>query len=157
MAPLLSSNILLSLFDRLTDDRPRLSVEVPMNDWERMAALKKSVARDLTNLLNTRISEHDIPEEFVEVRQSIVAYGVHDYTMSPVDKESVRRSIERCVRTFEPRLRGVQVQWLESQSSVLELHYRISATLKPDLGSEPVAFDAQLPMETRHFKVNTGR
>ena len=42
MAPLLSSNILLSLFDRLTDDRPRLSVEVPMNDWERMAALKKN-------------------------------------------------------------------------------------------------------------------
>ena len=152
-----NSNIILSLFDRLTDEKPRLSVEVPLNDWERMTALKQGVARDLTNLLNTRISEKDIPEEFVEVRQSILAYGVHDYTMSPVDKESIRRSLERSIRTFEPRLTRVQVQWLESQSSVVELHYRISAVLKADLGNEPVMFDASLPMETRRFRVNAER
>ncbi len=152
-----NSNIILSLFDRLTDEKPRLSSEIPMNDWERMASLKKSVARDLTNLLNTRISEHDVPEEFIEVRQSIVAYGVNDYTMSPVDKEAIRRSLERCIRTFEPRLSRVQVQWLESRSSILELHYRISALLRADLGSEPIVFDAELPMETRQFKVNEDR
>jgi hypothetical protein len=45
----------------------------------------------------------------------------------------------------------VQVQLLEV--SHLELHFRISAFLKADLGNEPVLFDAELPKATRRFQV----
>ena len=147
--------VLLPLFDRLTDENPRVSREVPPNEWERMAAFKKSVARDLTNLLNTRINEADFPEEYKQVRQSVAAYGVQDYSRSPVEKDDIRRSIERAISRFEPRLTRVQVQVKEG--GPLELHFRISAYLKADLGSEPVLFDAELPNQTRRFQVSEDR
>ena len=37
-----------------------------------------SVRRDLEDLLNTHHDRTDLPEEFVEVRNSIVAYGLPD-------------------------------------------------------------------------------
>ena len=149
------SRIVLSLFDRLTDLEPRSSVEGLKNDWEQMAALKQSVARDLALLLNTRIDEADFPEEFEQLRRSVAAFGVQDYSRSPVEKEDIRKSIERAVRNFEPRLTRVQVQVIEV--SYLELHFRISANLRADLGSEPVLFDAELPKQTRHFHVKESR
>ena len=149
------SQIVLSIFDRLTDENPRQSRELPVTEWEQMAALKNSVARDLGTLLNTRISLADIPEEFEQVRESVAAYGVEDYTRSPVEKDGIRRSIERAVRAFEPRLTRVQVELLSV--SALELRFRIVASLKADLGNEPVVFDAALPKETRHFKVKEER
>ncbi len=120
-----------------------------------MAAFKKSVARDLTNLLNTRINRDDIPEEFEQLRQSVAAYGVHDYFRSPAEQDDIRKSIERAVRVFEPRLTRVQVKI--SASGPLDLHFQITGYLKADLGSEPVMFDAELPTPTRHFQVNENR
>ena len=155
MAPPTGSHVLLSLFDRLTDEEPRASVEAPKHEWEQMSTFKKSVARDLSNLLNTRINDNDFPEEFPQVRQSVVAFGVHDYTRSPVEQDDIRKSLERAIRIFEPRLTRVQVQFIGG--SHLELHFRISAILKADLGGEPVLFDAELPKQTRRFQVNEGR
>lgn len=147
----------LSLFDRLTDHNPKVTKEVPPNECQLLADLKSGVARDLTNLLNTRISEEDIPPEFGEIRDSILAYGVRDYAMSPLDRESIKQSIERSIRVFEPRLSRVKVEWLESHSSALKLHYRIWAFLRADYGNQPLVFDAELPAETRQFKVNADR
>ena len=103
------SRIVLSLFDRLTDREPRSSREVPANAWDQIHELKHGIARDLTNLLNTRRSEADIPEEFGETNRSIAAYGIQDFSSSPVDREQIRRAIEKTVRTFEPRLSHVSV------------------------------------------------
>ena len=144
-----------SLFDRLTDENPKASVDAPRNEWEQLAAFKKGVARDLANLLNTRIDEGDFPEAYDHVRRSVAAYGVHDYTRSPVEQDEIRRSIERAVKNFEPRLARVKVQVLEVGH--LELHFRITAQLKADLGAEPLVFDAELPKQTRRFQVNEGR
>src|SRR5689334_13868509 len=125
------SQIILSLFDRLTDENPRASVDAPQQEWERMSAFKRGVARDLTHLLNTRINENDIPEEYEQARTSMLAFGVQDYTRSPVEQDDIRRSIERAIRNFEPRLTRVQVQLVST--GVLELQFRISAYLKADL------------------------
>lgn len=145
----------LSLFDRLTDEDPRTTVEAPKNEWEQLAAFKRGLARDLTYLLNTRISEADFPEEFEQVKQSVAAYGVQDYTRSPVEHDEIRRAIERAIRQFEPRLARVQVQLFGAGH--LELHFRINAQLKPDLGSETILFDAELPKQTRRFQVGETR
>ena len=149
--------LILSLFDRLTDNNPKATKEVPPNEWQLLADLKSGIAHDLTNLLNTRISEDDIPQEFSEIRDSILAYGVQDFAVSPLDRESIKQSIERSIRVFEPRLSRVKVEWLESHSSALKLHYRIWAFLRADYGNQPLVFDAELPAETRQFKVNADR
>src|ERR1700730_17703046 len=96
--------IVASLLDRLTDKEPRASREVPSPEWEQSRQHRDGVARDLTNLLNTRSNESDIPEEFERPRQSLAAYGVQDFTAAPMDRETIRRAIERSIRFFEPRL-----------------------------------------------------
>src|SRR5580698_3350215 len=102
--PLERRSIVASLFDRLTDGEPANSREVPPTEWDQRESYRLSVARDLTNLLNTRLNEADIPEEFELSRDSILAYGLQDFTVAPVDRETVRRGVERTIRRFEPRL-----------------------------------------------------
>lgn len=147
--------IIASLFDRLTDFEPRNSREVPPPEWEQLREHKLSVARDLTNLLNTRRSESDIPEEFEQTRASLAAYGVQDFTTAPMDREEIRRAIERTVRLFEPRLSRVQVTLVEGTN--FQFSFRISGMLKMDVGVEPVVYDADLPKESRRFQVLAGR
>lgn len=144
-----------SLFDRLTDLEPRNPREVPPPLSDQLRLLKTSVARDLTDLLNTRRSEADIPEEFEQTRDSVAAYGVQDFTTAPVDREAVRRAIERSIRRFEHRLTRVQVSLAESNEFVFA--FQISGALRVDLGLEPVVYDAELPVESRRFKVMPGR
>ena len=153
--PLERRSIVASLFDRLTDDEPANSREVPPPEWDQRENYRLSVARDLTNLLNTRRSEADIPEEFGHTRDSILAYGLQDFAVAPVDRETVRRSVERTIRRFEPRLSRVQVAVTES--NIFTYSFRISAVLRVELSAEPVVFDASLPIESRRFRVMTGR
>ena len=156
MATRAASRILIpSLFDRLTDYEPKNSREVPPPQWEQFQNYKDSVARDLTNLLNIRRSEEDIPEEFENVRESLVAYGVQDFTMAPMDREEIRRAIERAIRIFEPRLSRVQVEL--APAGDFKLAFRISGMLRVDVGLEPVIYDAELPKESRRFRVVAGR
>jgi type VI secretion system protein ImpF len=147
--------IIASLLDRLTDNEPRNSREVPPPEWEQLRQHKDSVARDLTNLLNTRRDERDIPEEFERTRQSLAAYGVQDFTAAPLDREAIRRSIERSIRFFEPRLCRVQVSLEDSGD--FQFSFRISGMLRLDVGLEPVVYDAELPKESRRFRVMAGR
>jgi type VI secretion system lysozyme-like protein len=139
----------------LTDLEPRLRRDVALTHWEQMQQIKRCVARDLTDLLNTRRSESDIAEEFERTRRSVAAYGMQDFTSSPVDGEQMRRAIEKCVRTFEPRLTHVTVQMQETGDFRLE--FRIVALLRVDVRSEPVVFDTVLPKHSRRFQVTEGR
>lgn len=147
--------VVASLFDRLTDQEPRNSREVPPPERDQLRAHKDSVARDLTNLLNTRRAENDIPEEFPNTRESLAAYGVDDFTTAPMDREAIRRAIERTVHLYEPRLSRVQVILVES--GALAFSFRISAMLRMDVGLEPVVYDADMPTESRRFRVMPSR
>lgn len=144
-----------SIFDRLTDYDPRNSREVAPPEGEQVRSYKESVARDLTSLLNTRRSQADIPEEFVFTRESLAAYGVEDFTTAPMDRESIRRAIERTVRIFEPRLSRVQVVLVEGGDFTFS--FRILGMLRIDVGLEPVVYDADLPKESRRFRVIPSR
>jgi len=148
--------VLASLFDRLTDESPRNTREVPAPLHEQLLEYKNTVARDLANLLNTRRSERDIPEEFELTRKSIAAYGVQDFTTAPMDREAIRAAIERTIRMSEPRLTRVQVS-LDESSSGLQFLYRISGMLRVNAGLEPVVYDAKLPSESRRFRVIASR
>jgi type VI secretion system protein ImpF len=143
-----------SLFDRLTDKEPRNTREVLPPSGEQLREYKNTIARDLTNLLNTRRSDGTIPEEFDETRKSLAAYGLQDFTTAPMDREAIRSAVERTIRLFEPRLTRVQVTL--DQRSGMRFSYRIFGMLRINLGSEPVAYDAELPAETRRFRIVAG-
>jgi len=147
--------VIASLFDRLTDYEPRNSREILPPERDQREAYKASVARDLTHLLNARRSEAEIPEEFEYTRESLVAYGVQDFTTAPMDREAIRRAVERTIRRFESRLSRVQVS--EVEGGDLTFSFRISGMLRVDVGMEPVVYDADLPTESRQFRVKPGR
>ena len=120
--------------------------------------LKDSVARDLGALLNTRQElQLGVPEEYQELKGSLLEYGVPDFTslslMSMPDRKRIRREVERTITMFEPRLRSVRVVLEPAKKFDQVLRFRIDALLQLDESAEPVSFDAVLHMTTCEYAV----
>jgi type VI secretion system protein ImpF len=149
-----------SLLDRLIDHDPELQREAPPNSWEQMRQYKAALCRDLTALLNTRRAEQDFDPVYEEATNSLLSFGINDFTAynlkSGVEQELVRRSIERAIRQFEPRLAGVEVSLEEPDPVRPELRFQISALLRIEPAAEPVVFDATLRRESRRIAVSGG-
>jgi type VI secretion system protein ImpF len=138
-----------SIIDRLIDPdsegtswRPGYSVDQMVD----------SVRRDLENLLNTHMNETELPPEFVEVRNSIVAYGLPDLVSNqsagPTVIERIRTTLEEAIAQFEPRLSNVRAKILKPEAGVLlRLEFEIHATLRVD-PSPDVAFITILKLTT---------
>src|SRR5512134_3018544 len=100
-----------SVLDRLFDNRPLPPWEsLPREREARLQAkrnqdiqdLKRCVARDLELLLNTRReSQHDIPEDYPELKRSLLTYGLPDFTAyslgSRIERGQVARAIEQTI------------------------------------------------------------
>src|SRR5579871_4922346 len=71
-----------SLLDRLLDDDPQVAREPPRNRSQSVAEIKKSVRRDLENLLNTRCRASGWPADLTELDHSMISYGLPDYSGS---------------------------------------------------------------------------
>ena len=147
----------LSLLDRLIDAEPESKTEIPTSGWEGVQRIKKSLCRDLSALLNTRRAEKDFDGEFVESANSILTFGISDFTArnlkSRTDQDVVRLSIERAIRQFEPRLTNVSVAVDEAGSAMPVLRFEISAVLRLESGAEDIQFNAGLHRDTRRVNV----
>jgi type VI secretion system protein ImpF len=145
-----------SVLDRLIDYEPEFSREAAASRAKNLRILKQSVRRDLEWLLNTR-STVGIPAELKEVQTSVVAYGLPDVTTlsakSPADKAKLRRSVERALEMFEPRLEGIVVTVDPEPGPGLSLKFRIDGRLKVDPAPEPVTFDTLLQIGSGEFRV----
>ena len=144
-----------SVLDRLLDDRPEEKREAPASRQTNLRILKQAVKRDLEWLLNTRANATEIPEGFPELRRSLAAFGIPDFSSWNVrggqDQESLRKAIEDAVARFEPRLEAVQVT-LETMSEVdRTVRFRIEARLRIEPAPEPVTFDSVLQLANREF------
>ena len=159
-APQENTGARLSLFDRLIDDKPEVKTESPASAWDQTRRIKESLRRDLAALLNTRRGEPEFDTEFVESRNSILTFGVSDFTArnltSRPDQEGLRLSIERAIREFEPRLARVSVAVRDSDSAMPVLGFEISAVLRLESGPEDVYFNAGLHRDTRLLNVQVG-
>ena len=69
-----------SVLDRLLDDDPEISREAPASRHQVLRELKMAVRRDLENLLNTRVRCLALPAHCKELNQSLVNYGLPDFT-----------------------------------------------------------------------------
>lgn len=149
-----------SVLDRLRDeDDPSLdgrqaSVSRHIED------LRRSVRRDLEMLLNTRHRCISPPADLDELRQSVVNYGIPDFTgedmAAPEHREMLRKAVEDSVRRYEPRFIQVSVS-LANDGEPLDrsLCFRIEALMRAYPSPEPVVFDSVMDPVTRGMEVRS--
>jgi type VI secretion system protein ImpF len=105
--------LLPSLLDRLLDDSPEQSTEPLWHDSQVLKVIKRGLCRDLQYLLNARRPLDQIPEQYPELRTSLLNFGLPDLQSMEIrdDHElaSICRRIEETITAFEPRLRHVHV------------------------------------------------
>ena len=124
------------------------------------AELKRSVARDLEWLLNTRVWTPWNLDALEEAGRSILNYGLPELSgfswTSADDATAIRGLVEHAIRVFEPRLvaRSIRTEILPSEDiSDFRLRIRIEAILQVDPISEPVVFDTGLDLEGGGLRV----
>jgi type VI secretion system protein ImpF len=146
------------LLDRLLDDDPASQVEADRPyDAD---ALIASVARDLTDLFNTRRSPQELPLEAPEAEKSVLTYGLPDLTslnpQSSRDRTRLVQLLEEAARTFEPRLTRVRVELTGEDALSGQLRFRLDALLKLVPRPIEVTFDTLLNSASRSFAVKEG-
>ncbi len=147
-----------SILDRLMDNNPDISVEKDTDQHQKLKELRDSVRRDLENLLNTRFRVVEPADEFVELKKSLLNYGLPDLaTVNISDKIKQKEFIdhlESILIDFEPRFKSVKVNYMENTDSLdRSLRFRIDATLYADPSPEIVVFDSILEPVTRTVNV----
>ena len=132
--------------------------EATLSPWEEEREAKASLCRDLAVLLNTRRAERDFSPEFEDAENSVLTFGIVDFTSynlkGTADQERVRRSIERAIRQFEPRLTRVFVAAEPVDILKPVLRFQISAVLREDQTGEPLLFDVTLHRDSRRIGVS---
>lgn len=148
-----------SVLDRLLDYEPEISREPIASRSRNLRQLKQSVRRDLEWLLNTRQIATGVPAELKEVKDSVLAFGLPDFTAMSIDnaddQKFIKREIEDAVRRFEQRLESVVVSIEPVRATERVLRFRIDARLKIDPAPEPITFDTVLQLGSGEYEVRT--
>jgi type VI secretion system protein ImpF len=153
-----NTSIVPSILDRLLDEDPGVTQEPMAGRFQGVRGMERAVARDLETLLNTRQEIlQALPDEFAELNNSLLTYGLPDLSSFSLDSEDdrgrVRRVIEQAIANCEPRLERVQVILQAPRENERGLRFRIDALLRVDPAPEPVTFDAMLQLNTQQYIV----
>jgi type VI secretion system protein ImpF len=138
-----------SIIDRLIDPDSDGTSWRPGYSTDQMV---DSVRRDLEDLLNTHTTESDLPPQYAELRNSIVAFGIPDLVSNqsagPMVIERIRLKLEQAIARFEPRLTNVRAKILKPEvGTIMRVEFEISASLHVDPSPE-VAFITVLKLTT---------
>jgi type VI secretion system protein ImpF len=139
------------LFDRLLGDRSTaacLSLE----------QMKDAVARDLEDLLNTRMALPEaLLEGWPECTTSIVTYGLIDIAgmclSSSDDRARICDSLRTTIERHEPRLSSVVARVEHQAGNVNRINFVITGVLHATGMAEPINFDAVLQPSTLHYSI----
>ncbi len=120
--------------------------------------LRKSIAHDLEDLLNNRMTRLNQTEEhYPGIKNSILQFGIIDFvglsTANPMDRDKICRSIEQSISAHEPRLNQVKVEMLINENNMSSLYLSISAYLNISPLYEVVMFDALLKPTTQQYVI----
>jgi type VI secretion system protein ImpF len=153
--------VLGSLFDRLTDEDPQSGVNLPLSREESTRRFRRSVQRDLEQLLNTRRTMVPVDARFGEVLESVHEFGVPDTTGLPIataeGREQLTSELRDAINRFEPRLVNVVVRITESdQVNSPQVRFAVEATLRMDPTPEQILFDTVLEVSSSTFAVDEG-
>ena len=120
--------------------------------------LRQSIAHDLEDLLNNRMTHLNQTEEhYPGIKNSILQFGIIDFvglsTANPTDRDKICRSIEQSISAHEPRLKQVKVEMLLNENNMSSLYLSISAYLNISPLYEVVMFDALLKPTTQQYVI----
>ncbi len=154
----LKSTIRLSVLDLLLDDEPGRQVEVPPDDIQKLRIMQAAVRRDLQNLLNTRFRCVAWPPELGELDDSLINYGIPDFTASSLnaaaDSDILIKAIRKAISLFEPRLAELRIERIANEAYVdRTFRFRIEAVLLIEDKRHRVQFDSALESTTGQFNV----
>ena len=146
----ISERLQPSLLDRLTDSSPG---DVKESRDERvidMRRLREILQRDLAWLLNTTNHEGLFDAEaYPNVARSVLNYGLVEASgnYSTAERAALlRRSIEKAIRDFEPRLRAgsVDIEMRPSDSSSQSI---VVFDIRADMWAQPMPMELYLRSE----------
>ena len=143
----------ITLFDRLLPETDQNYRGISLQE------LRKSVASDLEDLLNSRMAKLDhLIDQFPLAKQSILQFGIIDFvglsTANPSDRDKICQSIEQSITAHEPRLKQIKVEMLLDGQNMGALYLSIQAYLNIHPLFEPVIFDAVLKPTTQQYVIS---
>ncbi len=152
------SAIRLSVLDRLLDDDPGTSLEVPLDEGQKLRMIQQFVRRDIQDLLNTRYRCVAWPPELDELSDSLINYGIPDFTAASLnasqDVDILIQAIRRAIALFEPRLTELKIVQIDNQYYVdRTFRFRIEAMLMIEEKKHRVQFDSSMESATGQFDV----
>lgn len=141
--------VLPSLLDRLIDDDPDQPLDRTHSAPTLLRDIKINLRRDLEWLLNTRLYRPQHFDSYPELRRSLVAYGLPDFSTvqlgSEEHREEFRAIIQATIERLEPRLRRVQVDISPAgEAHERTLYLRINAVLMIEPDPVPLLFDSRI-------------
>jgi type VI secretion system protein ImpF len=127
----------LPLFERLVEDA---------DAWlQGEDALRQSVARELSRLLNARSSL--TMDAFAASDGTVLEYGLPDFSdlslRSAPDRRTIVASVCRAIEMFEPRLQDVKVEFNFPAGDEMPPVLAVNGTLRVDRSVEHVFFEMQ--------------
>ncbi|MGR2664379.1 type VI secretion system baseplate subunit TssE [Chromobacterium haemolyticum] len=151
------AQILPSVLDRLLDDQPDNSHGTETMLYE-LPQVKRSLARDLEALLNTRLAPlQELFDMYPQAHDSMLSFGIPDLSgislLNPHDRELLREQLRRAIEMHEPRLSRVRVNLDAPREMERHLRFRVDAVLKVHPHRPPVTFDATLQLSSNVYKV----
>jgi type VI secretion system protein ImpF len=151
------SAIRLSILDRLMDNEPDKSEEVPLDDNQKLRIIQHAVRRDLENLLNTRYRIIAWPPELTELDDSLINYGIPDFTAAglnaALESDVLIKAIRTAIALFEPRLTDVRIERTQDDYVDRTFRFRIEALLLIEEKKHRVQFDSAMESTTGQIAV----
>ena len=132
------------------------------DDWpktrkESIERFRDALRRDLEWMLNTRRPVLPILEEFPETAASVFNFGFPDLqnfdNSQGNDKDAVCTALEKCIRTFEPRIEQPRVFLVRSDTLARSLRFHIEGQIRYDDAKEDVKFDTVLELISGEYEV----
>ena len=149
----------LSFWDQLADDVPNARPGDAFAQRRRVEFSRLSLLADLEKLLNTRRRTPPGAERHPELEQSILTYGLEDFSgsdlSSSAERERLRGEIEASITRFETRLQQVDVQLLPPRD---KLDHCVRFTIHAQVadGLEAIYMYADVTKSTGEFRLVEG-
>jgi len=141
-----------SLLDRLSD-----TDQWPDTRASSIAMYRDSLKRDLEWLLNTRKPVMPVLERYPMARDSVLNFGLpdlHSFDGSAGhEQNALIAALERCIRTFEPRISEPRVILTRSDSLSRSIKFHIEGQVVYENMDEEIKFDTVLELISGEYEV----
>lgn len=150
-----------SVLDRLL--QPEVGKAAVEHDYyANISQIKKSIRRDLENLLNSRRPLRVEDKTLSADELNIINYGVPDFMgasfATQKEQNELINEIRKTILAYEKRFKSVRIverRGLDSMDRTVR--FRIEAELKVEPAVEPLVFDTEIDPISRQLNVEESR